>query len=85
MRHILVGFHHDTHRGQDVPALVGHGHHRAAIPVALDFLPVGGGHNNGAGNTVALWDMSKILHNSTANNLQKLLTVVGNNLPVFNG
>ena len=29
--------------------------------------------------------LSEILHHSTADNLQKLLTVVGNNLPVFNG
>ncbi len=85
MRHILVGFHHDTHRGQNVPALIGHGHHRTAVPIAFDFLPITRRHNNGAGNTIALCHMTEILNHCAANNLQKLLTVVGNGLPVFNG
>ena len=85
MSHILVGLHQYAYRGQDIPALVRYGHHRAAVPIALDFLPVSGSHNNGAGNTVALCHMTEILHDHTADNLQKLLTVVGNDLPVFNG
>ena len=85
MSHVLVGLHHNTHRGQDVPALVRYGHHCTAVPVALDFLPVGCSHNNGAGNAVALCNMPEILNHRSADNLQKLLTVVGNDLPVFNG
>ena len=70
MCHVLVGFHHNAHGGQDIPALVCYGHHCAAVPVALDFLPVGRSHNNGARDTVALLDMPEILHDHTADNLQ---------------
>ena len=85
MSHVLVGFHHNTHRRQDIPALIGHGYHCTAVPVALDFLPIGGSHNNGAGNAVALLDMSEILNHRSADNFEKLLTIVGNDLPVFSG
>ena len=85
MSHILVGLHHNTHRGQDAPALIRYGHHCAAIPISLDFLPITRRHNNGAGNTVSLLNMPKILHDHTADNFKKLLTVVGNDLPIFNG
>ena|GEM_PF-4358917 len=85
MSHVLVGFHHNTHRGQDIPALVRYGHPCPAIPICLDFLPIGGSHNNGAGNAVALLDMSEILNHRSADNFEKLLTIVGNGLPVFNG
>ena len=85
MSHILVGLHHHAHEGQDVPTLVRYGHHCAAVPVALDFLPVTISHNNGAGNTVALSNMTEILHDHAADDFKKLLTVIGNDLPVFNG
>ena len=83
MCHVLVGFHNNTHRGQDIPALIGHGHHCAAIPICLDFLPIDGSHNNGAGNAVALCDVSEILNHRSADNFKKLLTVVRNDLPVL--
>ena len=83
MSHILVGLHQYAHRGQEIPALIGHGHHRAAVPVALDYLPIGGSHNNGAGNAVALCHMTEILHNHATDNFKKLLTIIGNDLPVL--
>ncbi len=85
MSYVLVGLHHDAHGGQNIPALIGHGHHCAAVPIALDFLPCGRSDRDRTGNTVALCNMPEILHDRAADNLQKLLTVVGNNLPVFNG
>ena len=83
MSHILVGLHHNTHGGQDVPALVRYGHHCAAIPICLDFLPVGRSHNDRTRNAVALWDVSEILHDRASDDLQELLTVIGNDLPVL--
>ena len=85
MSHILVRLHQYAHRGQEIPALVRDAHHCTAVPVALDFLPIGGSHNNGAGNTVTLSNMTEILHDYAADNFKKLLTVVGNDLPVFSG
>ena len=83
MSHVLVGLYHDAHGGQDVPALIGHGYHRAAVPIALDLLPVGGSDRDHTGDTVALRDMTEILNHRAADNLQKLLTIIGYSLPVL--
>ena len=83
MSRVLVGFHNNTHSGQDIPALIGHRYHCTAVPVALDFLPISSSDRDRTRNAIALWDVSEILHDRASDDLQELLTVIGNDLPVL--
>ena len=85
MSRVLVGFHNNTHSGQDIPALIGHRYHCTAVPIALDFLPISSSDRDRTRNAIALCNMPEILHDRAADNFEKLLTVIGNDLPVFNG